>query len=73
MMPQETGFAESAARAIAAAVVVPVIRTPTAEEALEVAEWAIEQGLPAIELTATTPGLASTRSAACGAHLARDR
>ena len=30
---QETGFAESAARAIAAAVVVPVIRTPTAAEA----------------------------------------
>ena len=56
MMPQETGFAESAARAIAAAVVVPVIRTPTVEEALEVAEWAIEQGLPALELTATIPG-----------------
>ena len=56
MMPQETGFAESAARAIAAAVVVPVIRTATADEALEVAEWAIEQGLPALELTATTPG-----------------
>ena len=53
---QETGFAESAARAIAAAVVVPVIRTPTAEEALHIAEWAIEQGVPAIELTATTPG-----------------
>ncbi len=53
---QETGFAESAARAIAAAVVVPVIRTETAAEALEVAEWAIEQGLPALELTATTPG-----------------
>jgi 2-dehydro-3-deoxyphosphogluconate aldolase/(4S)-4-hydroxy-2-oxoglutarate aldolase len=53
---QETGFAESAARAIAAAVVVPVIRTQTAAEALEVAEWAIEQGLPALELTATTPG-----------------
>jgi 2-dehydro-3-deoxyphosphogluconate aldolase / (4S)-4-hydroxy-2-oxoglutarate aldolase len=56
MMPQETGFAESAARAIAAAVVVPVIRTPTAEEALEIAEWSIQQGLPALELTATTPG-----------------
>ena len=55
MMPQETGFAESAARAIAAAVVVPVIRTPTAQEALEVAEWAIEVGVPAVELTATTP------------------
>ena len=53
---QETGFAESAARAIAAAVVVPVIRTPNAAEALEIAEWAIEQGLPALELTATTPG-----------------
>jgi len=53
---QETGFADSAARAIAAAVVVPVIRTPTAEEALHIAEWAIEQGVPAIELTATTPG-----------------
>ena len=56
MMPQETGFAESAARAIAAAVVLPVIRTGTADESLAVAEWAIEQGLPAIELTATTPG-----------------
>jgi 2-dehydro-3-deoxyphosphogluconate aldolase / (4S)-4-hydroxy-2-oxoglutarate aldolase len=56
MMPQETGFAESAARAIRNAVVVPVIRTPTADEALEVAEWAIEQGLPALELTATIPG-----------------
>jgi 2-dehydro-3-deoxyphosphogluconate aldolase/(4S)-4-hydroxy-2-oxoglutarate aldolase len=55
-MPQETGFAESAARAIAAAVVVPVIRTPTAEEALEAAEWAIKAGVPAIELTATIPG-----------------
>jgi 2-dehydro-3-deoxyphosphogluconate aldolase/(4S)-4-hydroxy-2-oxoglutarate aldolase len=55
MMPQETGFAE-AEQAIRAAVVVPVIRTPTAAEALEVAEWAIEQGLPAIELTATIPG-----------------
>jgi len=53
---QETGFAESAARAIAAAVVVPVIRTPNTAEALEIAEWAIEQGLPALELTATTPG-----------------
>jgi 2-dehydro-3-deoxyphosphogluconate aldolase / (4S)-4-hydroxy-2-oxoglutarate aldolase len=53
---QETGFAESAARAIAAAVVVPVIRAPTANEALEIAEWAIAQGLPALELTATTPG-----------------
>jgi 2-dehydro-3-deoxyphosphogluconate aldolase/(4S)-4-hydroxy-2-oxoglutarate aldolase len=54
-MSQQTGFAE-AAEAIRAAVVVPVIRTPTAAEALEVAEWAIEQGLPAIELTATIPG-----------------
>ena len=54
-MPQETGFADSAARAIEAAVVVPVIRTPTAREALAVAEWAIAQDLPAIELTATIP------------------
>jgi 2-dehydro-3-deoxyphosphogluconate aldolase / (4S)-4-hydroxy-2-oxoglutarate aldolase len=56
MMPQETGFAESAARTIAASVVLPVIRTPTAEEAIEVAEWAIEVGVPAVELTATIPG-----------------
>jgi 2-dehydro-3-deoxyphosphogluconate aldolase/(4S)-4-hydroxy-2-oxoglutarate aldolase len=56
MMPQETGFAESVARTIAASVVVPVIRTPTSDEALEIAEWAIEVGVPAIELTATTPG-----------------
>ena len=54
-MPQETGFADSAARAIEAAVVVPVIRTPTARDALAVAEWAIAQDLPAIELTATIP------------------
>lgn len=53
---QETGFADTAAGAIAASVVVPVIRTPSAREALEVAEWAIAQGLPAIELTATIPG-----------------
>jgi 2-dehydro-3-deoxyphosphogluconate aldolase / (4S)-4-hydroxy-2-oxoglutarate aldolase len=55
MMPQETGFAE-AEQAIRSSVVVPVIRTPTAEEALAVAAWALEQGLPALELTATIPG-----------------
>jgi 2-dehydro-3-deoxyphosphogluconate aldolase/(4S)-4-hydroxy-2-oxoglutarate aldolase len=55
MMPQETGFAE-AEQAIRKAVVVPVIRTPTKQEALVVAGWALEQGLPALELTATTPG-----------------
>lgn len=54
-MPQETGFAE-AERAIRAAVVLPVIRTPTADDALAVASWALEQRLPAIELTATIPG-----------------
>jgi 2-dehydro-3-deoxyphosphogluconate aldolase/(4S)-4-hydroxy-2-oxoglutarate aldolase len=53
---QETGFADLAARAIAAAVVLPVIRADSADEALAVAEWGIEQGLPAVELTATTPG-----------------
>jgi 2-dehydro-3-deoxyphosphogluconate aldolase/(4S)-4-hydroxy-2-oxoglutarate aldolase len=55
MMPQETGFAE-VERAIRSAVVVPVIRTSTAEEGLAVAGWALEQGLPALELTATIPG-----------------
>ena len=55
-MTQETGFADTAARAIAASVVVPVIRTPSAREALAVAEWAIAQDLPAVELTATSPG-----------------
>ena len=55
-MPQETGFADSAARAIAAAVVVPVIREDSSAEALSIAVWAIEQGLPALELTTTTPG-----------------
>jgi 2-dehydro-3-deoxyphosphogluconate aldolase / (4S)-4-hydroxy-2-oxoglutarate aldolase len=55
MMPQETGFAE-AEQAIRKAVVVPVIRTSTTEEALAVAGWALEQGLPALELTATIPG-----------------
>jgi 2-dehydro-3-deoxyphosphogluconate aldolase / (4S)-4-hydroxy-2-oxoglutarate aldolase len=53
---RETGLAEGAAAAIAAGVVLPVIRADTAEGALAVAEWSIEQGLPAIELTATTPG-----------------
>jgi 2-dehydro-3-deoxyphosphogluconate aldolase/(4S)-4-hydroxy-2-oxoglutarate aldolase len=55
MMPQETGFAE-VERAIRSSVVVPVIRTSTAEDALAVAAWALEQRLPALELTATIPG-----------------
>ncbi len=54
-MPQETGFAE-VEQAIRRSVVVPVIRTSTADEALAVAAWALEQRLPALELTATIPG-----------------
>jgi 2-dehydro-3-deoxyphosphogluconate aldolase/(4S)-4-hydroxy-2-oxoglutarate aldolase len=53
---KETGFADIAADAVAAAVVLPVIRADSADEALAIAEWSIEQGLPAVELTATTPG-----------------
>jgi 2-dehydro-3-deoxyphosphogluconate aldolase/(4S)-4-hydroxy-2-oxoglutarate aldolase len=53
---EETGFAETAAAAIAAGVVLPVVRADSADGALAVAEWGIEQGLPAVELTATTPG-----------------
>jgi 2-dehydro-3-deoxyphosphogluconate aldolase/(4S)-4-hydroxy-2-oxoglutarate aldolase len=53
---KETGFADVAADAIGAAVVLPVIRADSAGEALAVAEWCVEQGLPAVELTATTPG-----------------
>jgi 2-dehydro-3-deoxyphosphogluconate aldolase / (4S)-4-hydroxy-2-oxoglutarate aldolase len=47
---------EAAAAAIVAAVVVPVIRTATAEQAVEFATWAAAAGVPAVELTATTPG-----------------
>jgi len=54
-MPEETGFAE-VEQAIRRSVVVPVIRTSTAEEALAVAGWALDQRLPALELTATIPG-----------------
>lgn len=46
---------EAAAAAIVAAVVVPVIRTATAREAVEFATWAAAEGVPAVELTATTP------------------
>jgi 2-dehydro-3-deoxyphosphogluconate aldolase/(4S)-4-hydroxy-2-oxoglutarate aldolase len=42
--------------AIAAQVVLPVVREQSPERALEVAEWLIEQGLDVIELTASTPG-----------------
>jgi 2-dehydro-3-deoxyphosphogluconate aldolase / (4S)-4-hydroxy-2-oxoglutarate aldolase len=53
---RETGLAADAAAAIAAGVVLPVVRADSSDSALAVAEWSIEQGLPAIELTATTPG-----------------
>jgi 2-dehydro-3-deoxyphosphogluconate aldolase / (4S)-4-hydroxy-2-oxoglutarate aldolase len=42
--------------AIERAVVVPVVREESAEEALSVAAWLVEQGLEVIELTASTPG-----------------
>jgi 2-dehydro-3-deoxyphosphogluconate aldolase / (4S)-4-hydroxy-2-oxoglutarate aldolase len=38
------------------AVVVPVVREESADEALRVAAWLIEQGLDVVELTASTPG-----------------
>jgi 2-dehydro-3-deoxyphosphogluconate aldolase/(4S)-4-hydroxy-2-oxoglutarate aldolase len=54
---KETGFSQDAVRAaLADAVVVPVLRTDSAESALGPAQWAVEQGLPVVELTATTPG-----------------
>jgi 2-dehydro-3-deoxyphosphogluconate aldolase/(4S)-4-hydroxy-2-oxoglutarate aldolase len=46
---------EAAAAAIVASVVVPVIRTQTAEQAVEFATWAAAAGVPAVELTTTTP------------------
>jgi 2-dehydro-3-deoxyphosphogluconate aldolase/(4S)-4-hydroxy-2-oxoglutarate aldolase len=46
---------EAAATAIVAAVVVPVIRTAAAEQAVGFATWATAAGVPAVELTATTP------------------
>jgi 2-dehydro-3-deoxyphosphogluconate aldolase/(4S)-4-hydroxy-2-oxoglutarate aldolase len=42
--------------AIGRAVVVPVVREDSADEALSVAAWLIEQGLDVVELTASTPG-----------------
>jgi 2-dehydro-3-deoxyphosphogluconate aldolase/(4S)-4-hydroxy-2-oxoglutarate aldolase len=42
--------------AIAAQVVLPVVREQSPERAVEVAEWLTEQGLNVIELTASTPG-----------------
>jgi 2-dehydro-3-deoxyphosphogluconate aldolase / (4S)-4-hydroxy-2-oxoglutarate aldolase len=38
------------------AVVVPVVREESADEARSVAAWLIEQGLEIVELTASTPG-----------------
>ena len=53
----ESGRSAARAReALAAGVVLPVLRTGSADEAVVQAAWAIEQGLPAVELTATTPG-----------------
>jgi 2-dehydro-3-deoxyphosphogluconate aldolase/(4S)-4-hydroxy-2-oxoglutarate aldolase len=42
--------------AIERAVVVPVVREESADEARSVAAWLIEQGLEVVELTASTPG-----------------
>jgi 2-dehydro-3-deoxyphosphogluconate aldolase / (4S)-4-hydroxy-2-oxoglutarate aldolase len=42
--------------AIAAMVVLPVVREQDAASALAVAGWLVEQGLEAVELTASTPG-----------------
>jgi 2-dehydro-3-deoxyphosphogluconate aldolase/(4S)-4-hydroxy-2-oxoglutarate aldolase len=60
---RETGFpcregtlAEAAVAAIARAVVLPVVREDSAEEALARVDWLAAQGLEAIELTATIPG-----------------
>ena len=46
----------AALAAIGRARVVPVVREETAERAVEVGAWAAEQGLPVVELTASTPG-----------------
>jgi 2-dehydro-3-deoxyphosphogluconate aldolase/(4S)-4-hydroxy-2-oxoglutarate aldolase len=42
--------------AIAGMVVLPVVREQDAASALRVASWLVEQGLEAVELTASTPG-----------------
>jgi 2-dehydro-3-deoxyphosphogluconate aldolase/(4S)-4-hydroxy-2-oxoglutarate aldolase len=64
----ETGFPKSLRDALAASVVVPVIREQSGPAAREVAEWAIEQGLPAVELTATTPGWRDALASLAGRH-----
>jgi 2-dehydro-3-deoxyphosphogluconate aldolase/(4S)-4-hydroxy-2-oxoglutarate aldolase len=56
MAVEETGSAQPARDALAAGIVLPVLRAGTSGEAVELAAWAIEQGLPAVELTATIPG-----------------
>jgi 2-dehydro-3-deoxyphosphogluconate aldolase/(4S)-4-hydroxy-2-oxoglutarate aldolase len=50
-----SGSPDAVATAIAAAVVLPVIRTSGADEAVEIAVWAVGTDVPAVELTATTP------------------
>jgi 2-dehydro-3-deoxyphosphogluconate aldolase / (4S)-4-hydroxy-2-oxoglutarate aldolase len=49
-------FRETESTTIQRAVVVPVVREESADEALRVAAWLIEQGLDVVELTASTPG-----------------
>jgi len=44
--------------AIQRAIIVPVVREDSADEARSVAAWLIEQGLEVVELTASTPGWA---------------
>ena len=47
------------ASAIADQIVLPVVREASAEDALAVADWLIEQGLDVVELTASTPDWAA--------------
>jgi 2-dehydro-3-deoxyphosphogluconate aldolase / (4S)-4-hydroxy-2-oxoglutarate aldolase len=42
--------------AIARQIILPVVREDSADEALAVVDWLIDQGLDVIELTASTPG-----------------
>jgi 2-dehydro-3-deoxyphosphogluconate aldolase/(4S)-4-hydroxy-2-oxoglutarate aldolase len=51
----ETAGLPPALAAIGRAAVVPVVREDDAERAVEVARWAVEQGLDVVELTATIP------------------
>ena len=56
MEPTQTATVTDPLRAIATGRVVAVVREPDAEVALEASRWLHEQGVEAIELTASTPG-----------------